>query len=217
MIFKKCNATFNKIDETKQLTILHTSTREFACHGFESANINVIARKSKVSVGAMYKYFNTKRDLYLTCVEYTVQILGDALTQLVAEDQDFLSMLDGFIRAIQHHSRVHADLTQLYNEMTTEGNAEFIHDIVMDVEGLTAQLYAAYIKTAMQTEGLRPDINERYFAFFIDNLFMMLQFSYSCEYYKERLKRFVHPDALEHDETMREQLMQFIKGALYLK
>jgi hypothetical protein len=41
----------------------------------------------------------------------------------------------------------------------------------------------------------------------------MLQFSYSCEYYKERLKMYVGENAIRDDALMCEQLIKFIKGA----
>ncbi len=85
------------------------------------------------------------------------------------------------------------------------------------MEGVTAKLYAAFIEEAQKNEQARKDMDPRYFAFFLDNLFILLQFSYTCEYYKERLKMFIDDDVFEHDEQLVEQLMKFIKGALYLK
>ena len=209
--------TFNKLTQDKQEKILQTAIIEFAEHGFDGANINVIAKKAGISVGAMYKYFENKHELYLMAVSVSVDKLKSVLNQVISAKTDFLSTVEKIISAIQVYSRENIYLTKLYNVMTTESDAAVIRQIVSQMEGVTAKLYASFIKEAQTNEGARADIDPRYFAFFLDNLFILLQFSYTCEYYKERLKMFIDADVFDHDDLLVEQLMKFIKGALYLK
>jgi len=164
----------------------------------------------------MYKYFNTKHDLYLMVVSSSVDKLQSVLNEIISRQMDFLSTVEEIIRAIQVYSRENVYLTKLYNEMTTENNSEAVAKIVSDMEGVTAKLYASFIEEAQKNEAARQDIDPRYFAFFLDNLFILLQFSYTCEYYKERLKLFIDDDVFTHDQLLVEELMKFIKGALYL-
>ena len=42
----------------------------------------------------------------------------------------------------------------------------------------------------------------------------MLQFSYSCEYYRERLKLYCGEEIFEDDEKMEKELIRFLNGAL---
>lgn len=216
-MFNLNKESFNKLPPEKQEKILETAVVEFAEHGYDSANINKIAEKAGVSVGSMYKYFNNKHDLYLMAVGFSVDKLKSVLNEITSHKMDFLSTVEKIIRAIQLHSRENIYLTKLYNEMTTENNSEFVWKIVSHMEGVTAKLYATFIEEAQQNENARKDIDPRYFAFFIDNLFILLQFSYACEYYKERLKMFIDDDIFEHDDLLVEQMMKFIKGALYLE
>lgn len=209
--------SFRKLPTDKQEKILQTAIIEFAEHGFDGANINVIAKKAGISVGSMYKYFKNKHDLYMMTVSISVNKLSTTLNEIISLKMDFLSTVEKIVRAIQFHSRENIYLNKLYNQMTTENNAEFVQRIVSQMEGVTAQLYAAFIAEAQKNEDARPNINPKYFAFFLDNLFILLQFSYTCEYYKERLKMFVGEDVFADDELLVEQLMKFVKGALYLK
>ena len=101
--------------------------------------------------------------------------------------------------------------------MTTESYSELVWKIVSDMEGVSAELYSSLIIQAQQEGLVREDIDPKMFAFFLDNLFIQLQFSYSCEYYKERLKMFVGVDVFEKDDLVAEQLLKFIKGAFFLK
>src|SRR5690554_4802014 len=209
--------SFNKLSADKQEKILQTAIFEFATHGYNSANINKIAEKAGISVGSIYKYFNNKRDLYLTVISLSVEKLKTVLEEIVERKVDFLSTVEEIIKAIQRHSRKNIYLTTLYNEMTTENNSEFVWKIVSNIEGVTAKLHASFIEEAQKNEDARTDIDPTYFAFFLDNLFILLQFSYACEYYKERLKMFIDDQVFEHDELLVQQLMKFIKGALYLR
>ena len=74
--------SFQKISEEKRQRILDAAIIEFSEHGFDSANINNIARKANISVGSLYKYFDNKEDLFLTVVHVGVETLKSVLAKL---------------------------------------------------------------------------------------------------------------------------------------
>ena len=209
--------TFMKISEEKRQRILDAAIAEFSEHGFDSANINTIAQRSDVSVGSLYKYFENKENLFLAIVHVCVEKLKAVLEDIIKSDEKLESRIEKIIKAIQVHTRENVHLTKLYNEMTTENRSSLVWKIVSDMENATAGLYASMIKEAKEAGYIRSDINENLFAFYLDNLFIMLQFSYACEYYKERMKIFVGEDVVNRDELVAEQLMKFIKDAFFLK
>lgn len=165
----------------------------------------------------MYKYFNNKQDLYLSIIHFSVEKLKSVLNGIISSSDDFLITIEKIIKAIQLFSKSDMYLTRLYNEMTTENNSELVWKIASDMEGVTAKLYASIIKKAQDNGQIRKDIDPCYFAFFLDNLFILLQFSYSCEYYKQRLKMFVDENAFDNDDLLAQELIKFVKGAFYLK
>ncbi|MEX1377510.1 MAG: TetR/AcrR family transcriptional regulator [Eubacteriales bacterium] len=217
MNFKSCKGTFNRINDEKKTSVLSTAIDEFSKLGFNSSNINLIAEKSGVSVGAMYKYFDNKRALYMTCVEWAMMHLNQKIEDVLKQDDDVIIMLENIIRTIIKFKSENEPFTKLYYEMATESNAEFAMDISSQIEGVTSNLYAAYLEHGKNNGIIREDIDSRFFAFFIDNLLMMLQFSYSCEYYKDRMKIYTYSTVFENDELLVEQMMMFIKGALGIK
>ncbi len=204
---------FKKVSEEKRSRILDVAIVEFAEHGFESANINSIANEAGISVGSIYKYFENKEDLFLTIIHYGVETLKEILAGIIAGDEPFDLRIEKIIRAIQKYSRENEHLTKLYNEMATESRSSLVWKIVSDMENATAGLYASYIREAQEKGEADKDIEPGYFAFFLDNLFIMLQFSYACEYYKERMKIYIGADVLEEDDKLAQQLMKFIRGA----
>ena len=65
-----------------------------------------------------------------------------------------------------------------------------------------------------KTGDVRPDIDSAFGAFLLDNIFMSLQFSYACDYYKERFRIYAGNDITERDDFVVEQCLKFVKSAL---
>lgn len=206
--------TFDNISEEKRKKILDVAVNEFANNGFENANINTIAKKADVSVGSLYKYFDTKADLFLTSVNYGVSSLERILAQVVALDEDVMLKLEKLVRAAIRYSRENAVMIKLYNEFTTESNAEFGEKLAERMESVTADAYRkAIIKGQIDGE-IRADIDPGMAALMVDNMLMNLQFSYACTYYEQRLSIYAGKDIFEKDDFVVENVLRFIKSAL---
>lgn len=213
MIEKHNKEAFDKISRERKNLILEIGVEEFANKGFDGANINIIAKRAGISVGLMYKYFNTKEDLFLTCVNHGMEILDQVLREIMNSDEKLLKKAELLIRAIQSHSRQNANYIRLYNEITGEKNSANITLIAKEMEGASAKIYSSLIAKAKADGDIRQDCDPKLFAFFLDNILTSLQFSYTCEYYRERFKTFAGVDILEDDELVVEQLLKFIESA----
>ena len=75
-------------------------------------------------------------------------------------------------------------------------------------------MYAQLLENARAAGTVDPTLDPKTFAFFLDDLFMMLQFSFSCEYYRERMAIFLGRDSADDPKKMTESFMHFIKNAL---
>lgn len=204
---------FERIPEERRRRILEIGVDEFANKGFEGANINIIAQKAGISVGLMYKYFSTKEDLFLTCVSHGIQMLEGVLHDIMVSDEKLLKKAEKLIRAIQAHSRKNTNYVRLYNEITGEKSSDRTRLIASEMEGVSSTIYATLIEKAQKEGDIRPDCDPQMFAFFLDNLLTSLQFSYTCEYYRERFKIFAGIDVLEDDDRVVKQLLKFIESA----
>ncbi|NLZ32407.1 MAG: TetR/AcrR family transcriptional regulator [Firmicutes bacterium] len=205
---------FDRIPRERRHKIIDVAVHEFAHKGFDDANINDIAAAAGISVGSLYKYFNTKEDLFLTCVQFGIETLQAVLDEVLASPGDLFAKTEKIVRIIQEHSRKHKNLIILYNEITSESNAHLTWKLAAKMEALSAGVYTALIRQAQEEGKVKMDISPGLFAFFLDNLFMMLQFSYSCSYYRERFKIYAGEDILERDELVVEQFMKFFRAAL---
>ncbi|WP_294951930.1 hypothetical protein, partial [uncultured Eubacterium sp.] len=70
------------------------------------------------------------------------------------------------------------------------------------------------ITDALASGDLRQDMDPRLFAFFLDNLLTSLQFSFTCDYYRNRLEIYtgVNVEELSEDQIVK-QLLKFIESA----
>lgn len=206
--------TFMNISEEKRQNILSVAVCEFANHGFDNANINTIAKKAQVSVGSLYKYFDTKTDLFMMSVHYGIASLETVVENVVNSDEDVMLRLEKLIRIAIDYSRKNSLLIKLYNVCTNESNSDIAQKIARDMEGITANAYRQTIAQGQAAGEIRKDIDPGMASFLVDTLLMNIQFSYACDYYSERYKIFAGDDILQRDDFVIENILSFVKSAL---
>ncbi len=207
-----------KLNDRKINEILEIGIREFASRGPEKARINEIARKADVSVGVLYKYFENKDALFLACVEHALLALDEAVTSALSGDLPIMERAEKLVRAVLKSAREKPAYHILYHEITSGGCREYAPRFAERIEGATARAYTAMLSSAKRDGGVRADMDERLFAFLFDNLLMMLQFSYACDYYKERFSLYLGTDAngeaAASDEAVVSAFLAFVSSAL---
>ena len=204
---------FDKIPEEKRKRILDAATTEFAQYGFENTSIQQIAKKAEISVGSVYKYFENKEELFAMVVKENLALLEELLLHHSSSDEDIMVKAESVLKELLRFSRKHTQLIKLYNSITTGSNVEFSRMLAERVESISAKIYTDVIKKAQLSGDVRSDVDPRVFAFLLDNIFTMLQFSISCDYYKERLKVYIGEDEENQDELLIKQTLKFIKAA----
>jgi AcrR family transcriptional regulator len=202
-----------KLTEEKMIEILETGIAEFATNGLDRTNINVIAKKAGISVGVLYKYYEDKEAFFLACLRRSLDVLESVLQEVVASEDKILVRAEKMIRAVLHYSREYSNYINMYNEITSGSSKKFAPLLASEIESVTAKTYTVFIEKAMANGDIRKDINPRLFAFFFDNLLTMLQFSYCCDYYKERLKVYCGDEVMQDDEKVISELLKFMESA----
>ena len=211
---KHYKEAFGKISSEKQKKIFEAAVAEFAGKGFSSANINVIAKNAGISIGSMYNYFESKDNLFLAVVDYGYKELEAAISSADLEKGDIFDKFELLTRLAQKFSKAHPELNQIYLDLASQGLFHLSKKLSRQVESITALFYRAIMADAKKQGKVDSGIDEYVTSFCLDNLLLLLQFSYSSEYYKERMKIFAGDDALENDEKMVRGIMRFIRGAL---
>jgi len=206
--------TFDKISDEKRDRILDAAITEFSKKGFNAANINVIAKNADISIGSMYNYFASKEDLYLTLIDYGYQLLESVISRIDLSEGNIFDKFEKLLRAAQEYSRNYPEINQIYLDISTEGLSHLSEKLSRKMESISAIYYRNLIDQAKQ-EGLASADTDSYIASFcIDNIIMMLQFSYASQYYKERMRIFAGAKCDDDDNALIEGIMKFIRKAL---
>ncbi len=206
---------FERADDERKKLILEIGIEEFSSKGYESANINVIAKNAGISIGLMYKYFATKEDLFITCLKYGMDILEKALYSIMVSDDKLLVKAEKLIRTICMHSKKHSNYIKMYNEISSEkSSVDRIRAIAEEIESKRSTIYITTIGQALASGDVRCDLDPRLFALFLDSLLTTLQFAFTCDYYREKFRIYTGIDVNESDnEQIVTQLLKFVESA----
>ncbi len=203
-----------KLDDTGMLTLLEAGIDEFSAKGLDRANINVIAKKAGLSVGVIYKYYENKDRFFLACVEHSLKLLEATFEEVMKQEDDIMSCIRLLIHRLMEGADEHANYYVMYNEITSGSCKKYAKELAQKIEGNAATIYEGLVAKAENEGRVRYRGNPRMFAFYFDSLLMMLQFAFSCEYYKERMRIFCGDEAVDNPEEMAESFIEFIAAAL---
>lgn len=205
--------TFDKIDSVRKQRILDVSIRHFAQYGFKTTNINNIANEAEISIGSMYSYFDSKEDLYLTICDYGYGLLTRALSEVNRKQNDHLKIFEQLLRASRKYALDYPEINQISLEMSTQGMSYFADKLSHKLEDIIADLYRSILKKAQAEGNIDPEVDINVVSFCLDNLIVMFQYSYTSDYYKNRMKIFLGEDDPDEEDII-EKVMRFIKRAL---
>lgn len=201
---------------TKEQTekILSIAAEEFADKGFAGTAVSSIAKKAGVSVGVIYKYYAGKEDLFNACVAKSLDTMEEVLDMTGSTGGSLMDMIGKLMSKAQSFAKENPEYIRLYHQITVSGSPAGKARSAELIESGTAGLYEEFIRKASEAGEIRGDIDPAAFAFLIDDLLMMLHFSYACDYYIDRFKIYFGEDALDKDEAVKEQMLKFIGAAL---
>lgn len=205
---------FDKIPPKKRDKILKNAISEFAHNGFKTANINIIAEKAGISIGSMYNYFRSKEDLFLTIIDHGYKILEEVISEIDLVEGDIFDKIERLVRAGQKFSKEYPEINQIYLDITSEGLSHLSEMLSRKMETITATFYHTLLNDSKNRGMIDPEIDEHIAAYCIDNLILLLQYSYTTNYFRERMKIFAGEDALENDEKIVQGIMKFIRKGL---
>ena len=205
---------FDKTSEERRQMVLKIALDEFALKGYSATSINDIARNAGVSIGAMYSYFSSKEDLFLAIVNEGHFLMVEILTQIGETSEDILDCLRKMIHASRQFAIEHPQLNQIYLDLSTQALAPLSKRLSNTVEPVTPVMLTEKIQNAQAQGKVSSQVNAQVASFCIDNILMMYQFSFSSDYYKERMKMYLGETVMEDVESVEKQMFDLIKNSI---
>jgi len=194
--------------------ILDATARVLCTTGYDHASTNRVAMAAGVSVGSLYQYFRTKENLFLTLIEESHETLTTVINNIFARMPGFFERVEALLRAAIEWSRKDPDLLNLYISGTTQELSPLAAKISRRIESVAADSYRQMVAKARAGGEIAPGCSDKVAAFCLDNLFLIVQFSFGSAYYKERLRLFLGERAAVDAEAIVRGVMSFIRQAL---
>lgn len=209
--------TFDKTTEDRRQKVLEVAIEEFASKGYNATSINHISRLSNISIGALYSYFASKEDLFLSIVNYAYNVMEAILKDVAENSSDIFDCIERMLAASREFAIKHPQLNQIYLDATTQSLSKLAFRISNKIETITPELLSSLIIQAKKEGKISKDIDERVVAYCMDNIFMMYQFSFSSDYYRDRLKIYIGEEKFNDIESVEKSIARFIGSAIGLK
>ncbi|HEX3077808.1 MAG TPA: TetR/AcrR family transcriptional regulator [Lachnospiraceae bacterium] len=206
--------TFDKTTEDRRRKVQAVAINEFASKGYSATSINDIARKAHISIGAMYSYFASKEDLFLAIVNYSYNLMEHILKEVVDKSSDIFDCVERMLAASRKFAMEYPQLNQIYLDITTQAHSHMSVKLSNKLEIITPHVLSNFIKQAKMDGRVSNELDERVISYCIDNIFMMYQFSFSSDYYKERMKIYIGEERLKDIDKVEECIIKFIRVAL---
>ncbi|NNM06888.1 MAG: TetR/AcrR family transcriptional regulator [Gemmatimonadetes bacterium] len=121
---------FDNLEPGKQEAILQAAGEEFAEKGFEAASINRIIKRSGMSKGSVYYYFEDKADLFATTLERSIQLIMQEIgwfsLEVLGPDEFWDALLELTRRSVEWARRNEwwVKLGKAYHRLQQEPGAE---------------------------------------------------------------------------------------------
>jgi TetR/AcrR family transcriptional regulator len=207
---------FDRISPDKRLRVLYSAKRAFADKGFTGANVNEIARDAGISVGALYKYFRSKEDIFLAIIDASRERIESSLDSILESESSFYGRVGAVLRTAAESSLADPDLVRIYIACTTQELSPLCADLAKRIEGASAARYTAMVAEARAKGEIKTALDDRAAALCLDDLFISLQFAFGSPYYAARLKVFLGESSTEAgigSDPVVEALLRFIRSA----
>ena len=201
---------FAKTSAQRRQRILEEAVRDFAVNGYAGTNINLIAQRAGISIGAMYSYFASKEDLFLTIVSHQFDLLMDTLDS-IDDDRPFDEVVRELFRLVMVKTHDFPEFSQIYQHVTTQSMSAMAKKLSNQFEADMVAFLLQLIEQGKRRGELSRDLDARMLAFTIDNLLIMFQFSFSSDYYRERMKLFLGEDEVADGAQLMDRMMAFIR------
>lgn len=78
----KAKQTFNNLPPERQKQIIDTAIKEFIQNDYRNASLSNIIKKLELAKGSFYRYFNSKKELYLFLVNHVTEGRFDEIEEL---------------------------------------------------------------------------------------------------------------------------------------
>jgi AcrR family transcriptional regulator len=148
--------------------IILSSIEVFSRTNYEKATTAMLAKEAGVAEGTLYKYFPTKKDLFLECFRYISQVLVERYVKIYKETRHdpreyLLGVSRSYFEFVQENPEMRRFLAFVLNNSFDSDFREELDSFTM----FNVNAAEHMIKKAIEQGEVRPDINPRVAAWIL--------------------------------------------------
>lgn len=162
---KKAKKKNNRLPANERReAIIHSSLRAFARKNYMRVTTRELAQEAGLSEPALYKYFDGKRDLFITLIEYIGARMIERWREIAAESPDPLTALRDI--GVHHFERVlhDRDYTRVMFQAISEVSDPEIQSAVERVYSSFVQYISSLVRRASREGQIVTGIDVRMVA-----------------------------------------------------
>lgn len=183
--------TFLKLPDEKRLFILNAAAEIFASEGYHHASISDICKNAGISNGALYKYFKNKEDMFLSIIDYGIDLVN-GLYQQFDTNKPVLPTLKAIFTGINRMARDRSFIISIYLDIGTCTLNSFAEKKSADLEIIGRDFLTKLLTNAVSRGEIKNSVDIRSTVYFIDNLIILYSYSTVSVHYCKRLLAFMH-------------------------
>ena len=183
--------TFLKLPDEKRLFILNAAAEIFASEGYHHASISDICKNAGISNGALYKYFNNKEDMFLSIIDYGIDLVNGLYRQFDT-NKPVLPTLKAIFTGINRMARDRGFIISIYLDIGTCTLNSFAEKKSADLEIIGRDFLTKLLTNAVSRGEIKNSVDIRSTVYFIDNLIILYSYSTVSVHYRKRLLAFMH-------------------------
>ena len=159
--------TFFRLDEDKRERVIRAAINEFRSNGYENSKVGVIATNASIANGSIYQYFEDKRELFLYCVNWTIEnFIREQDRQMPLAGMDLFEYFQTGLPDRISYWRQEPELAMFAHELIN-GAISFPPGETNNVRGLYGAHIPKLIANGRKWGSLRGDIDEDILALLI--------------------------------------------------
>jgi len=193
---------FERLPEEKQRRVLSAAAAEFAQNGYDAANTNNIAKRAGISVGSLFQYFPTKRDLFQGMIDFSTNDLLAPVLNQAKEAPDVFVLFRLMLESAKDFALSCPDQNRIYLSLTTNTSFPMVSSLARRIESLTIACYRRAMRRSREQGLIREGVDDGFAAYHLDSQVLFFQFAFASDYYKERLYAYTAMDPVTNWDTI---------------
>lgn len=152
------NRMFENLSLVKKERVLNAALEEFAHKEYEDASTNDIVAAAQISKGILFRYFGSKKNLYLYLYKYVRGIIDNEIcSQIDTHTGDLPSILKQIgIRKLEVLKR-HPEMTDFFAQTKRERSPEVGEDLAKIEKERSYQLRESYLFSKLDMTLFKPE------------------------------------------------------------